>query len=55
MEIRCAGGAFFTTDGERITAPWMLGDADEVKPQLRAGQGNRLSGGGFRHRICCDS
>jgi predicted ester cyclase len=30
------GGAFFTTDSERIVALWVLGDIDSVKHQLNA-------------------
>ncbi|MDP6708153.1 MAG: ester cyclase [Alphaproteobacteria bacterium] len=35
-EIVWAGAAFFTTDGQRITALWVLGDIDAVKRQLGA-------------------
>jgi predicted ester cyclase len=35
-EIRWAGGAFFTTDGEQIVELWVLGDVDSVKQQLNA-------------------
>ena len=36
-DIRWSGGAFFTTDGQQITALWVLGDVDAVKQQLNAG------------------
>ncbi len=35
--IPWAGGAFFTTHGDRITELWVLGDVDSVKQQLKAG------------------
>jgi predicted ester cyclase len=35
-EIRWAGGAFFTTDGQQIVDLWVLGDIDAVKQQLNA-------------------
>jgi len=35
-EIRWAGGAFFTTDGDQIVELWVLGDIDQVKQQLNA-------------------
>jgi steroid delta-isomerase-like uncharacterized protein len=41
--ITWAGGAFFTTDGERITELWVLGDIDSVKQQLGAPQGSGFS------------
>ncbi len=33
-EITWAGGAFFKTDGVKITELWVLGDIDSVKRQL---------------------
>jgi len=36
--ITWAGGAFFTTDGARITELWVLGDIDGIKQQLGAPQ-----------------
>jgi steroid delta-isomerase-like uncharacterized protein len=41
--ITWAGGAFFTTDGERITELWVLGDIDSVKQQLGAPQDTSFS------------
>jgi len=41
--ITWAGGAFFTTDGERITELWVLGDIDSVKQQLGAPQDSGFS------------
>jgi steroid delta-isomerase-like uncharacterized protein len=41
--ITWAGGAFFTTDGERITELWVLGDIDSVKQQLGAPQDTGFS------------
>ena len=35
-EIRWAGGAFFTINGNQIGELWVLGDIDSVKQQLNA-------------------
>ena len=43
--ITWAGGAFFTTDGDRITELWVLGDIDRVKQQLGASQETGFSSG----------
>jgi steroid delta-isomerase-like uncharacterized protein len=43
--ITWAGGAFFTTDGDRITELWVLGDIDRVKQQLGASRGTDFSSG----------
>jgi predicted ester cyclase len=36
-EIAWSGAAFFTTNGNRITHLWVLGDVDAVKQQLGCG------------------
>jgi predicted ester cyclase len=41
-EIRWSGAAFFSTDGRRITALWVLGDVDSVKQQLNAPASSRF-------------
>ena len=43
--ITWAGGAFFTTDGERITDLWVIGDIDRVKQQLGATSDTGFSSG----------
>lgn len=37
--LEWSGGAFFATDGARITRLWVLGDIDAVKRQLGAATG----------------
>ena len=43
--IAWAGAAFFTTDGARIVALWVLGDIDAVKQQLGAARDSGFSSG----------
>lgn len=43
--IEWRGGAFFTTDGRRITELWVLGDVDAVKRQLGAATASDFSVG----------
>ncbi len=43
--ITWAGAAFFTTDGDRIIALWVLGDIDAVKQQLGAPRDSGFSFG----------
>ncbi|MEM7170715.1 MAG: ester cyclase [Pseudomonadota bacterium] len=44
QEIQWAGAAFFQSDGQVLTALWVLGDIDAVKHQLRAGAAEGFSG-----------
>jgi predicted ester cyclase len=44
-EIRWAGAAFFTTDGNQIVEVWVLGDVDCIKQQLGARSGADFSSG----------